>query len=287
MPGAAMPTSRRWLERGDGMNPTPFPSHEQLFRLDGRTAFVSGAAGHLGEAMCFALARAGAHVVLNGRTASKLEALRERLAAEGASATVAAFDIMDRPAMNHFLGGLPRLDVLINNAITGLPKKDDTTSLESFRIALESGVTVAYENFQAALPALEAAVAQTGQASVINVTSVYAHVSPQFSVYGESGLDSAPHYSAAKGGLLQLTRYLACRFAPRRIRVNSLSPGIFPWDSVTQDHPDFVERMGARTPLGRNGRAAEIGGPAVFLAGDASSFMTGADLRIDGGWTAW
>lgn len=260
---------------------------EPLFRLDGRTAFVSGAAGHLGEAMSFALARAGAHVLLNGRTASRLEALRERILAEGGRASVAAFDVMDRKRAAEVFGALPRLDVLINNAITGLPKTDEASAADAFRVALDSGVAVAYEHVMLALPPLEAAAATTGQASVINITSVYSHVSPSFSVYGDSGLDSAPQYSAAKGGLLQLTRYLACRLAPKRIRVNSLSPGIFPWNSVEQDFPDFVQRVSERTPLGRTGRAEEIGGPAVFLASDASSYMTGADLRIDGGWTAW
>jgi NAD(P)-dependent dehydrogenase (short-subunit alcohol dehydrogenase family) len=269
---------------------SPFPghpSHDQRFGLDGRTAFVSGAAGHLGRAMTIALAAAGAHVILNGRTASKLEAFRDELSDAGHSASVAAFDIMDRDQASGFLGGLGRLDILVNNAITGLPTKDDASGAQAFKVALESGVTVAYQNTLAAMPGLEAAVAATGQASVINITSIYAHVSPTFAVYGDSGLMAAPQYSAAKGGLLQLTRYMACELAPRRIRVNSLSPGIFPWDQIQRDHPDFIERICARTPMGRTGRADEIGGPAVFLASDASSFMTGADLRIDGGWVAW
>ena len=92
--------------------------------------------------------------------------------------------------------------------------------------------------------------------------------------------------SAFLGGLLQLTRYMACQLAPRRVRVNSLRPGIFPWPQVETDHPDFVGRVSANTPMGRPGRAEEIGGPAVFLASDAASYAPGADLRIDGGWVA-
>jgi NAD(P)-dependent dehydrogenase (short-subunit alcohol dehydrogenase family) len=80
---------------------------------------------------------------------------------------------------------------------------------------------------------------------------------------------------------------MAVRLAPKGIRVNSLSPGIFPWDSIHETAPDFVERVGARAPMGRTGRAEELGGPIVFLASDASSYMTGADLVIDGGWLAW
>ncbi|MBI1180667.1 MAG: SDR family oxidoreductase [Alphaproteobacteria bacterium] len=263
-----------------------FPSHEALFRLDGRTAFVSGAAGHLGRAMSIALAQAGAHVILNGRTASKLEALRGELADAGLSASVAAFDVMDREAAGGFFRGLERLDALVNNAITGLPQKDDNSGLGAFRTSLESGLTASFDNINAAMGALEAAVASAGQASVINIASIYGHVSPTFKVYGDSGLNSPPQYSAVKGGLLQLTRYMACQLAPKRIRVNTLSPGIFPWDNVAKDFPDFVRRVSETSPMGRPGLAEEIGGPAVFLASDASSYMTGADLRIDGGWVA-
>lgn len=258
-----------------------------LFRLDGRTAFVSGAAGHLGTAMSHALARAGAHVILNGRTESRLRALAATLTSEGLECSVAAFDILDRDAARRCFGGLERLDVLVNNAVTGLPLRDEASRADAFALTLASGVTAAFENVMAAMPALEAAVASVGQASVINITSIYAHLSPTFSIYGDSGFDSPPQYAAAKGGLLQLTRYLACRLAPQRIRVNSLSPGIFPWAEIERDHPQFVARNAQRIPLGRTGQAAEIGGPTVFLASDASSYMTGADLLIDGGWTAW
>jgi NAD(P)-dependent dehydrogenase (short-subunit alcohol dehydrogenase family) len=263
-----------------------FPTHEKLFRLDGRTAFVSGAAGHLGKPMAIALAQAGAHVILNGRTESKLEELRREMAASGLSASVSAFDVMDRGASNAFFGGLTRLDVLINNAFTGLPKKNDTDPSAAFRVGLDSGVTIAYEFTMAALPALEAAAAAVGHASVINITSIYGHVSPTFSIYSDTGMRAAPYYSAAKGGLLQLTRYMACDLAEKRIRVNSLSPGIFPWDNIVAENPEFVRRAAANTPMGRTGLAEEIGGPAVFLASDAASYMTGADLRIDGGWVA-
>lgn len=263
-----------------------FPKHDARFRLDGRTAFISGAAGHLGRAMTIALAQAGAHVILNGRTESKLESFRGELAEAGLNASIAAFDIMDRASAAAFLGDLKRLDVLVNNAITGLPLKDDISSTEAFRMAYESGVAACYDNVCLAIPALEAAVAQTGNASVINVTSIYGHVSPVFELYGEMPT-SPPQYSATKGGLMQLTRYLACLLAPKGIRVNSLSPGIFPWPEIAKGHPNFITRVSARTPMGRTGHAHELGGPVVFLASDAASYVTGADILVDGGWTAW
>ena len=264
-----------------------FPDHDQRFRLDGRTIFLSGAAGHLGRAMAIGLAQAGGHVILNGRTAATLEALADELNAAGLSASTVAFDVMDRAAADAFFAGLDRLDVLINNAISGLPKKDDASPDRLFEVTFASGVTAANGNVRAAIPALEAAVAAAGDASVINVASLYGRVSPRFSVYGDSGFTSGPHYGATKGGLLQLTRYLACELGPKGIRVNSLSPGIFPWDQVAVEHPGFVERASAQSPLGRTGRADELAGAAVFLAAPASTYMTGADLLIDGGWAAW
>ena len=263
-----------------------FASHEARFRLDGRTAFVSGAAGHLGRAMAIGFAQAGAHVILNVRTRSTLDAFAGELTAGGFSASVAAFDISDRETANAFLGGLDRLDILVNNAISGLGTAQSTAA-EAFRATVDTGLVACHGNIMTALPALETAVAATGQASIINITSIWAHVSPPMWLYESGDAISPPQYSAAKSGLIQLTRYLACELAPRRIRVNSLSPGIFPGDAVAAMNPPLLQRFAATPPMRRLGLAHEISGPAVFLASDASSYMTGADLKIDGGWTAW
>ncbi len=263
-----------------------FPGHGDRFGLAGRTVFLSGAAGHLGRAMAIGFAQAGAHVILNGRTEATLRDFRDELAAAGFSASVAAFDIADRDRARPFLNGLERLDVLVNNAIGGLGKTR-VSRPEDFRATIETGVIATHQNVFDAMAGLEAAVAATGHASVINVASIWAHVSPPMYLYEEDDTRSPPQYSAAKGGLLQLTRYLACELAPRRIRVNSLSPGIFPGDDVAAIDPPLLQRFAATPPMRRLGHSHEISGPAVFLASDASAYMTGADLRIDGGWTAW
>ena len=263
-----------------------FPNHEARFRLDGRTVFLSGAAGHLGRAMAIGFAQAGAHVILNGRTPATLQQFADELAAGGFSASIAAFDVIDRDAANAFLSGLDRLDVLVNNAITGLGPSAGS-SIDAVRATVDSGLIAAHDNILTALPALEAAVAATGHASVINITSIWAHVSPKMPLYEGTGRLTPPQYAATKGGLIQLTRYLACQLAPKKIRVNSLSPGLFPWDEIVEQDPDFVAKMAENAPMNRLGLAHELTGPAVYLASDASSYMTGADLKIDGGWTAW
>jgi len=262
-----------------------FPGHAERFGLEGRTVFLSGAAGHLGRAMTIGFAQAGAHVILNGRTVDTLEEFAAELAASGYSASVAAFDIADRDRASVFLKGLDRLDVLVNNAIGGLGRTRDA-GRDDFRATLETGLIACRENVFDAMVALERAVAVTGHASVINVASIWAHVSPPMHLYEEGDIVSPPQYSAAKGGLLQLTRYLACELAPRGIRVNSLSPGIFPDDEVAAQNPPLLQRFAATPPMRRLGNSQEISGPAVFLASDASSYMTGTDLRIEGGWPA-
>jgi len=112
-------------------------------------------------------------------------------------------------------------------------------------------------------------------------------VAPPFPAYHAEDALTPPGYGIAKGGLLQLSRYLACQLGPEGIRVNSLSPGLFPWDSVIAERPGFAARMAGRTPLQRNGRAPEIAGALVFLLSEAASFVTGTELRVDGGYTAW
>jgi len=269
---------------------TPFASSTpapDLFRLDGRSVFLSGAAGHLGRAMALGFAQAGARLILNGRTAAKLQAFADELRAGGHSCEVAAFDVADADAASAFFGGLPRLDVMVNNAISGVGPAQGGDPMASFRAMVESGLVATHHNLTTALPALERAAAEAGEASVINVTSIYGHVSPDPRVYAASGLESPPSYGPTKAGLMQLTRYWSVRLAAKRIRVNSLSPGIFPWAQVERDLPDFVARATERSPMGRLGAAEEIAGPALFLASKASSFMTGADLLVDGGWTAW
>ena len=182
----------------------------------------------------------------------------------------------------HFGG----IDVLVNNAIGGLGKTK-VSRPEDFRLTLETGLIACRENVFDAMAALERSVAATGHASVINVASIWAHVSPPMYLYEADDIVSPPQYSAAKGGLLQLTRYLACELAPRGIRVNSLSPGIFPNDEVAAMNPPLLQRFAATPPMRRLGHSHEVSGPAVFLASDASAYITGTDLKIDGGWTAW
>jgi NAD(P)-dependent dehydrogenase (short-subunit alcohol dehydrogenase family) len=262
-----------------------------LFHLDGRIAFITGAAGHLGRSMAKGLAEAGAHVVLAGRKEENLRALANELLAEGRKADVVVIDVENEESVQRAFARVAedhgRLHVLVNNAYEGAGGTMETSSVESFARADEVAVIGAFRCIVAAKPLLKAAVLETGHASIINIASMYGIVSPDLRIYDSQEESNPPFYGAAKAGLIQLTRYAACEYAKEGIRVNAISPGPFPKPLIRVQNPGFHERLCAKTPLGRTGEPEELKGVVVFLASDAATFVTGANLVVDGGWTVW
>lgn len=263
-----------------------------LFRLDGRVAFVSGATGWLGRHIATILASAGAHVILNARSNSDLQALRSELEDTGLDVSAACFDITDFAAMEAFINAAAkrfgRLDVLVNNAYSGRPGTIESATVEDFDQAYRVSVLAPFQLIRLTLPLLRSAAETTPSgASVINVSSMYGVVSPDPSIYGTSGANSPPYYGAAKAALLQMTRYAACHLASERIRVNAISPGPFPAQEYLDPDPAFRSRLESKVPMHRTGDPRELQGPFLFLASDASSYVTGINLPVDGGWTAW
>jgi NAD(P)-dependent dehydrogenase (short-subunit alcohol dehydrogenase family) len=262
------------------------------FRLEARVAFLTGATGHLGKSMARALAEAGAHVVLNARTKNHLASLAQELRDCGHSATIACFDVTDEAAARSQVAEIAakhgRLDILVNNASAGRTGTIESATTEDFERAYRINVGAAFQLLQVFLPLLKESAKRTaGGASVINVASMYGTVSPDPSIYGVSGANNPPYYGAAKAGLIQLTRYTACHLANDRIRVNCISPGPFPAAHYLERDPAFASQLMSKVPLRRVGHPDELQGPLLFLASDASSYVTGINLAVDGGWTAW
>jgi len=253
-----------------------------IFSLEGRVAAVTGAGGHLGAPMARGLAAAGARVYLLGRRREPLEALRREI---GPQATTAAVDVTDEGQVKAFLESIAeqRLDVLVNNAYAGA---DPGNAAQAFARAYEITVTAAFRFVREAVPLLRQAVTASGGASVINIASMYGMVSPDPRVY-EDAPPNPSFYGAAKAGLIQLTRHLAAELGPEKIRVNAISPGPFPSPASQRNFPKLMRNLERKLPLERLGRPEELAGAVVFLASDAASYITGINLPVDGGWTAW
>lgn len=267
-----------------------------LFDLTGRVAIVTGGAGLLGRAFCRTLAEAGARVGVADLDVEAGQHLAGRLCEAGYTASSFPTDVT-RPEsvadlVADVLDAYGRVDVLVNSAALD-PKFDPegreehTHSLEDYPLeawnrALAVDLTGAFLCARAVAGPMRA----QGKGSIINVSSIYGLAGPDQRLYqtpGQPPRYKPAAYSVTKAGLLGLTRYLATYFAGTEIRANALSPG-----GVFDGHrADFVEAYAARTVLGRMARPDDLTGALLFLASDASAYMTGANLVVDGGWTTW
>jgi NAD(P)-dependent dehydrogenase (short-subunit alcohol dehydrogenase family) len=275
----------------------------ELFKLDGRVALVTGGAGLLGAGFCRSLAQAGAAVMAADINAAAAEDLAKAIVESGYRASAVEVDVTnpasDQRMVQAALETYGRLDILVNSAALD-PKFDpqhQTAALhrpgtgafedfpfEAWNQALAVNLTGAYLCCQAAVAPMLA----QGCGVIINLSSIYGLAGPDQRLYQRAETGTPPqykpvYYSVTKAGILGLTRYLATYYAGKNIRVNALTPG-----GVYNGHDEsFVQAYSARAVLGRMAEKDEMNGALLFLASDASAYMTGANLVVDGGWTAW
>ncbi len=272
---------------------------QEKFDLTGRVAVVTGGVGLLGAEFCKTLAEAGAAVAvvdLNGAAAEKVAA---GLVADGYRAIAAPTDITKPESVNAMVETVVkefgRLDILVNSAALD-PKFDPDAAakgiapgafedypLEQWNAALNVNLTGMFLVTQACVKQMNA---QGQKGSIINICSTYGLNGPDQRIYIKDGKRVAfkpVYYTVTKGGVLGFTKYLAAYYASTEIRVNALTPG-----GVFNNHEEyFVKNYSAKTILGRMARKDEMNGALLFLASDASSYMTGNNVVVDGGWTAW
>jgi len=261
----------------------------EIFSLKGKTALITGATGYLGSAMAFILAEAGAKVLVNSRSKLRSKKLVDKLKSEGFLAECAAFDITSDSEIEQYaqiINNQP-LHILINNAYAGGAGSIELNDAASYASSYDVTMLSAHKLLKKYLPNLRLAVKETGGASVINLASMYALVSPDQRLYNSASGVNPPFYGAAKAALLHWSRYAACEFGHEGIRINALSPGPFPSKTVQQNDPEFIQRLSNKVPMGRVGVSSEIKGPILFLSSDAASYVNGANIVVDGGWTCW
>lgn len=261
------------------------PSITELFDLSGRVALVTGAGGHLGGAIARALAEAGCRVAVGSRDRGRAETVAAALGGPAAATHLGvALDHMSEPsvtaAIGDVLGRTGRIDVLVDNGHEPLADDWRTVMPEQFTRQLANATGY----FSLARHVRDAAVERRLPASIILLGSMYGVVGSYPDAYAGLTAASPAAYHALKGALVQLTRHLAVYWAADGVRVNCLSPGPFPGPATA---PELVARLEKKSPLRRMGQPHELKGAAVFLASDASSYVTGQNLLVDGGWTAW
>jgi NAD(P)-dependent dehydrogenase (short-subunit alcohol dehydrogenase family) len=251
-----------------------------LFRLDGQVVVVTGGAGHLGREISKGLADFGAHVIAVGRDSKKFSEF------QAANIECVPCDVQDEAAFaavvadTHKRHG--RIDGLVNNANAAKRETWDELDAGAWRAGLDASLN----HYFTCTKAVANYMFQAGQGRIVNIASIFGFVAPNAAMYPEGIRGPSAHHSAAKAGILQLTRHLAAQWAGRGIRVNAVSPGWFP-QKRGPDRPDFMREVTARIPMGRIGQPVEVAGAVVFLMSNAASYVTGQNLVIDGGYSLW
>lgn len=266
------------------------PTIKTLMDMRGRRALITGAAGFLGRTIASTLAELGAELLLVDCQSADYGSLPDDLESSwGTKSTVLTCDLESQSQRQELIDAViddgNGLNLLVNNAAfvgtSGLPgwaTNFESQSIETWRRAVEVNLTAGFHLSQGLTPALK----MHSNGAIINVASIYGILGPDYGLYEGTQMGNPAAYAASKGGLIQLTRWLATTLAPH-VRVNTISPG-----GIFRNQPDaFVARYAAKTPMARMAGEDDFCGAIAFFATDMSQYVTGQNLAVDGGWSAW
>ena len=248
------------------------------FKLTNKVVVITGGNGHLGTAMTQALGEAGATVIIGARNKDKCsDILTDTILFHPC-------DISSTESIEETIHWVKqkfgKIDVLVNNAVYSRGQSPEEMTEEDWKFGIDGCLNSVFKTIKAVIPHFK----EQNSGNIINISSMYGLVSPDFSIYEGNPYLNPPHYGAAKAGVIQLTKYYASYLAKYGVRVNAISPGPFPSEKVQEDKV-FIKRLSAKNPLGRIGSPEELKGVLVFLSSEASSYITGQNIVVDGGWT--
>lgn len=259
-----------------------------LFDLKGTSIVITGGGGHLGSSICRGLAAFGADIMIASRDGAACAELAKSIRSEsGCRAESISSDITDTDSVRAMyeaaITAFGKIDVLIANAASSSMGYFDALDDAKWERGIEGTINSTARCIREVLPHMT----KRGYGKIITVASMYGMVAPDPDVYrGDETINNPACYGAGKAAVIQLTKYIASYYGSKGITANSVSPGPFPSRKVQDAHPDFVAELGSKTVLGRIGVPDELIGTMIFLSSRASSYITGQNIAVDGGWTS-
>ncbi len=260
----------------------------KIFRLDGKVAIVTGGSGLFGKPISSALAEAGAKVIIASRNESNCRDQAKRIRARGFEAEGYFLDQGKEESICQFIEKVldihGTIDVLVNNAVSRAGMDDlEKLNWEKTKEGQQINTTGLFFLTKEVIHVMK----QNQSGSIINVSSIQGSVGPNFTVYGNTGMSSPVNYTYDKWGIVGFTKWLANYYGRFNIRANCISPGGYGPGIDKKGKDEFIENYKRLTPLRRFADDEDIKGPVIFLASEASSYITGHNLLVDGGWTSW
>jgi NAD(P)-dependent dehydrogenase (short-subunit alcohol dehydrogenase family) len=263
-------------------------SIKSMISLDGKVAVVTGGTGNLGVSMAEALVELGAKVYIASRSLNKCIAVAELINIKYNSTLALPIELdistseKIKQTFEKIVDGDHKIDILVNNAHYGAGRDFKTMSDDDWGKTIDGSINAVFRCTKAVLPIME----KYSSGSIINISSMYGMVSPNPKVYDGTDFFNPANYGAGKAAIIQFTKYAACYLATDGIRVNTISPGPFPNPSV-QKYEKFMTNLSSAVPMDRIGEPHELKGAIAFLASALSSYVTGVNIPVDGGWTSW